>query len=361
MPKGFGRKQKRRATLEARKDPLLALNQLIDWQMFRSSWAEIEPIRVPDRAGRPPIDRLMLFKMLLVQQLYNISDEQLEYQVHDRLSFRRFLGLELEAEVPDATSVWLFCKQLVEARLIEGLFEQFNRYLQSQGYQAKGGQIIDATLVPAPKQHNSKDENAAIKQGKRPDGWSAQPHKLAQKDIDARWTKKNGVSHFGYKGHINIDRAYGFIRRYSITDAAVHDSKQFGTIIDGDHLCDEIWADSAYRSEALESTLELLDYTSHIHERGYRNRPLTEPQRQSNREKSTVRATVEHVFGCWVTSMGGKAVRCVGHTAVSGYLGLKMLTFNLKRYVFWQLKQEHQGQGQCVSKQAKSRSQEANR
>lgn len=297
MAKGFGRQQKRRAHLEARKDPLLALNRLIDWQMFRIGWAKIEPARVPGKAGRKAIDRLILFKMLLVQQLYNISDEQLEYQVHDRQSFRRFLGLALDAEVPDATSVWLFRKQLVEAGLIEGLFEQFNAYLQNQGYQAKGGQIIDATLIPAPKQHNSKDENAAIKQGKQPDGWSDAPHKTAQKDTDARWTKKNGVSHFGYKGHINIDRDYGFIRRYSITDAAVHDSKAFGSIIDANNLADDIWADSAYRSEALEATLALLDYTSHIHERGYRNRPLTEPQKQSNRVKSKVRAKVEHVFG----------------------------------------------------------------
>ena len=336
MSKGFGRQQKRRAALEARKDPLLALNALIDWPLFRSGWAEIEPVRVAGKAGRKPIDRLVLFKMLLVQQLYNISDEQLEYQVHDRLSFRRFLGLALDAEVPDATSVWLFRKQLMEAGLIEGLFEQFNRYLQGQGYEAKGGQIIDATLVPAPKQHNGKAENAAIKQGELPDGWSAAPHKLAQKDVDARWTKKNGVSHFGYKAHINIDREYGFIRRYTITDAAVHDSKQFCALIDDDSLCDQIWADSAYRSEALESTLALLDYTSHIHERSYRNRPLTELQKQSNRAKSTVRAKVEHVFGGWVNHMGGKAIRCVGIRATTGYLGLKMLAFNLKRYVFAQ-------------------------
>jgi transposase, IS5 family len=348
MPQGFGRKQKRRATLEARQDPLLALNQLIEWELFRIVWREIEPTPVPGKAGRKPIDRMLLFKMLLIQQLYNISDEQLEYQVHDRLSFRRFLGLALDGEVPDATSVWLFRKQLVEAGLVEGLFEQFNTYLQGQGYQAKGGQIIDATLVPAPKQHNHKDENAAIKQAQVPEHWQQQPHKLAQKDTDARWTKKNGVSHFGYKAHINIDRDYGFIRRYQITDAAVHDSKVFGAIIDGDNLADEIWADSAYRCAALEAALLLLDYNSHIHERGYRNRPLTEAQQQSNRKKSTVRATVEHVFGCWVTSMGGKAVRGVGLTAVRAYLGLKMLTFNLKRYVLWQTKLKHKGQVQCV-------------
>lgn len=156
------------------------------------------------------------------------------------------------------------------------------------------------------------------------------------------------MSHFGYKAHLNIDRDYGFIRRYTITDAAVHDSKQFGAIMDADNLAEDIWADSAYRCAALEATLELLDYNSHIHERGYRNRPLSAAQQQSNRDNSKVRATVEHVFGAWVMSMGGKAVRGVGLAAVSAYLGLKMLAFNLKRYVLWQTHDAHKQQAQCA-------------
>jgi IS5 family transposase len=291
---------------------------------------------------------MLLFKLLILQQMYNISDEQLEYQVHDRVSFRRFLGLDLEDEVPDATTVWLFRKQLQEAGLIEVLFAQFETVLSGHGYQASGGQIVDATLIPVPKQRNRREENEAIKQGDIPQDWQDTPHKLAQKDLDARWTQKNGVSHYGYKAHISIDKDYGVIRRYCVTDASVHDSKAFCTVLDPDNDSDKIWADSAYRSEALESALSDLNYDSQIHERGYRNHPLSETQIESNRLKSKVRAAVEHVFGQWVTTMGGKLVRCIGLNAVSAQIGLKNLTYNLKRFVFWQTKGLAKRQAQCV-------------
>ena len=154
--------------------------------------------------------------------------------------------------------------------------------------------------------------------------------------VEARWTKKNGKSHYGYKNHINVDVAYGFIRQHHVTDAAVHDSQELETVLDPDNADDEVWADSAYRSEENERKLELEEYKSQIHEKAYRNAPLSDAQKASNREKSKTRAKVEHVFGCWVTSMGGKMVRCIGLERVSAYVGLKDLTFNLKRYVFWQ-------------------------
>jgi IS5 family transposase len=348
MGKGFGRKEQRRKTLEQSKDPLQQLNNIIEWEVFRPCWESIAPHRAPGQPGRKAIDRMLLFKLLVLQQMYNISDEQLEYQVHDRVSFRRFLGLKLEDEVPDATTVWLFRKQLQEAGLIEGLFEQFSSYLEAHGYQASGGQIIDATLIPVPKQRNHRDENEAIKQGRIPEEWKDTPHKLSQKDLDARWTQKNGENHYGYKDHINIDKDYGFIRRYHVTDASVHDSQAFCAVLDPDNDSDQIWADSAYRSKALEAALPDLNYDSQIHERGYRNHPLSELQTESNRLKSKVRATVEHVFGGWVTTMGGKLVRAIGLKAVSAQLGLKNLTYNLKRFVFWHTKGNSKRLSQCA-------------
>jgi IS5 family transposase len=235
-----------------------------------------------------------------------------------------------------AKPLWLFRKRLSEADLIEELFQQFEQYLQTAGYEAKGGQIIDATLVPVPIQRNSREENQQIKNGEIPTEWEQEPHKRSQKDVEARWTKKNGKSHYGYKNHINVDVAYGFIRQHHVTDAAVHDSQELETVLDPDNADDEVWADSAYRSEENERKLELEEYKSQIHEKAYRNAPLSDAQKASNREKSKTRAKVEHVFGCWVTSMGGKMVRCIGLERVSAYVGLKDLTFNLKRYVFWQ-------------------------
>ena len=328
--------EQRYQKLESKKTLLMRLDETIPWSEFRPLLEQIHDKPRKSNAGRKPIDVIVMFKMLVLQQLYNISDEELEYQVNDRLSFMRFLGLTLAEEVPDATTVWLFRHQLKQQGMIEKLFEQFDRYLRQQGYQAKGGQIVDATLVPVPKQHNSKEENQQLAQGEIPDHWQEKPHRLSQKDIDARWTKKNGQSHFGYKNHISIDGEYGFIRRYEVTDAAVHDSQVLGALLDDENEGDEIWADSAYRSQLIESVLEMFKFLSHIHERAYRNRPLTEAQKEANRQRSKVRAKVEHVFGSWVNEMGGKLMRSIGKQSVKATIGLKNLVYNFKRYVFWE-------------------------
>lgn len=210
--KGFGRKQKRQQRLEASKDKLQELKALLPWEIFAEILSTLFTDERKSNAGRKRITPLILFKLLLLKHLYNLSYEQTEYQSHDRGSFRRFLGISGDAEIPDATSIRLFEEKLRTAGLIEVLFERFEEYLRASGYEAKGGQIIDATIVPVPIQHNTREENAQIKADQVPSEWEEHPSKLAQKDRDARWTQKNGENYFGYKDHINIDAAYGFIR-----------------------------------------------------------------------------------------------------------------------------------------------------
>ncbi len=332
---GFWDLEERQSKLNQKKDLLVRLNEIIPWETFRPLLEKIREKPRKSHAGRKPIDVIVMFKLLLLQQLYNISDEELEYQVSDRLSFMQFLRFGLADEVPDATTVWLFRKQLTEQALIEPLFEQFDGYLIEQGYAAQAGQIIDATLIPVPKQHNSNEDNEQLKRGETPVSWQEKPHRCSQKDSDARWTKKAGKSYFGYKDHIWIDAKHGLIRRYAVTDASVHDSQVLGQLLDEDNDSDTLWADSAYRSEAIEETLELLGFDSQIHERGYRNHPLSEAQKQSNRTKSKTRAQVEHVFGTWTMQMGGKLLRSIGLVRAKAHLGLKNLTYNLMRYTFW--------------------------
>lgn len=331
---GFWDLEERQSKLNQKKDLLVRLNAIMPWETFRPLLEQVRDKPRKSNAGRKPIDVIVMFKLLVLQQLYNISDEELEYQVSDRLSFMQFLGFGLGDEVPDATTVWLFRNQLTKQELIEPLFEQFDAYLIEQGYEASGGQIIDATLIPVPKQHNSQEDNKQIKLGEVPQSWQDKSHKRAQKDIAARWTKKGGKSYFGYKDHISIDAEHGLIRRYTVTDASVHDSQVLGQLLDEDNDSDTIWADSAYRSAPIEETLALIGFDSQIHERGYRNHPLTEEQKQSNRTKSKTRAKVEHVFGTWVMQMGGKLVRSIGLVRVKAQLGLKNLTYNLVRYTF---------------------------
>lgn len=148
--------------------------------------------------------------------------------------------------IPDPITMAFFRERLRNAEGIEERFEMFESYLRSQGLQARGGQIIDATLVPVPKQCNTREENKEINAGRRPEGWDENPNRLQQKDLDARWTKKNNINYYGYKSSICVDVDHGFIRFYAITPANVHDSQLFPRLLDPENEHEFVWADSAY-------------------------------------------------------------------------------------------------------------------
>ena len=333
---GFYDLDKRLKAISAKGDPLEALKALIPFESFRTdieAVVRLAPEERKSKAGRKPFDAVMMFKVLVLQTLYNLADEQVEYQIRDRLSFMRFLGLGLEDVVPDATTVWLFREALTEANLAKALFERFDGHLNARGYIARGGQIVDATIVSAPRPHNSREENEAIKAGRTPEGWEAKPAKNAQKDKDARWTKKNDKSFYGYKNHISIDRKHKLIRRYAETDASVHDSQKLDEVLDKANTSNEVWADSAYRSIESEAKLKAKGYKSRIHRRGARNHPLPKRQQAANATRSRVRARVEHIFGDQHNAMGGKFVRTVGMARARAKIGLMNLVYNMRRLV----------------------------
>jgi len=324
--------ENRYASLSEAGDPLQRLDAAIDWGIFRPILVRIDVKERKSAAGRKPTCRILMFKMLILQRLHNLSDERLQFQVTDRLSFMRFLGLELSGDVPDARTVWAFRELLKEHRLVEPLFARLNQALADLGVELKSGQIIDATFVPVPIQRNGREDNALIKQEAVPIDWAKTPAKRAQKDIDARWTKKGGQSHYGYKNHINIDRATKLITAHATTPAHIHDSQVLEAVLRSeDEGGKEVWADSAYRSDEQEQSLAGSRHTSQIHERAYRNKQLTEAQELSNTEKSRVRARVEHVFGAMENDMGGIFVRSIGAARAAVGVGLINLTYNLKR------------------------------
>src|ERR1700704_5220231 len=265
---------KRLAGLSAKGDPLEAIDRLVPWESFR---VDIEAVVLtPDEmrkssAGRKPLDAIVMFRMLVLQALNNLSDEQVEYQVGDRLSFTRFLRLGIEDRIPDGTTLWLFREKLAKAGLIEKLFEQFGRHLEAKGYIARGGQMVDATIVAVPKQRNSREDNEAVKAGKTPEEWEKKPAKNRQKDKDARWTKKHNKSFFGYKNHVNADAKHKVIRRYDVSDASVHDSQTLDSLLNKNNTSQDIYADSAYRSAEIEAKLKAHGFRSRIHRRGPRN------------------------------------------------------------------------------------------
>ena len=158
-----------------------------------------------------------MLKTLVLQSLYNLSDDQVEFQIRDHYSFQRFLGLTPEGVVPDAKTVWVFREELKRHGLIDTLFYQLNHQIESAGYVPRKGQIIDASIVEAPRQRNSRDENDLIKSGQTPDVWSET--KRRQRDVETRWTKKNEQRYYGYKNHISVDREHKLIRHWSSTPA----------------------------------------------------------------------------------------------------------------------------------------------
>jgi IS5 family transposase len=183
-----------------------------------------------------------------------------------------------------------------------------------------------------PGQHNTREENAAIKAGETPEGWEDKPAKNAQKDKDARWTKKNGKSLYGYKNHIGIDRKHKLIRRYAETDAAVHDSQKLDEVLDKSNTGSEVWADSAYRSAESESKLKAKGYKSRIHRRGARNRPLCKRQEAANTTRSRVRRP-RRAYLCRSAERHGKLVRTIGMARACTKIGLMNLAYNMRRLV----------------------------
>src|SRR5262249_51050073 len=282
---GFFDADKRLAALSAKGDPLEAIDRLVPWESFR---ADIEAVVLtPEEmrkssAGRKPLDAIVMFRMLVLQALNNLSDEQAEYQVRDRLSFTRFLRLGIEDSIPDATTLWLFREKLAKAGLIQKLFDRFDQHLAAKGYMARGGQMVDATIVPVPTQRNSRDENEAVKAGRIPQEWYNKPAKLRQKDRDARWTKRHGRSVFGYQKHVNADAKHKLIRRYEVTDAAAHDSQKLDELLTKGNTSADVFGDSAYRSNEIEERLRAGGFAGNSQALAVASASECEPQQKQN-------------------------------------------------------------------------------
>ena len=221
-------------------DPLEVLDQVVDFEQFREPLERALGYADGSKGGRPPYDPVVMFKILILAARHTVSDERMEFLIRDRLSWLRFLGFDLGAPTPDRNTIWTFRERLTKAGAIDDLFVAFEGALRAAGYLPMGGQIVDATLVSAPRQRLTRAEKEAAQAGEPADAiWPGQPAKAAQKDLDARWTVKTGrqrppdgagrqlpaiaIPVFGYKNHVAIDRAWGFIRRSAVTDAACYD------------------------------------------------------------------------------------------------------------------------------------------
>lgn len=314
-------------------NPLESISKVIDFEMFRESLEnKLLNTNKKNNAGAKPYDVVMLFKILILQRYYGLGDSQVEYQILDRTSFKIFLGLETGDKVPDEKTVWSFRERLTRTGLVEELFEQFTSFLEAQELIFNQGQLIDASFTVAPRQRNTREENKKIKNGEGGDLWNDEPNKKKHKDIDARWTKKNGETFYGYKNHAKVDTKSKFINTYTVTDASVHDSQALDDLLTEKDKAQDLHADSAYTGEEQEKIIQKYGMNNKVHQRKYRNTPLTNKQKASNTNKSKIRARVEHVFGFMEQSMNGLVLRSVGIVRATGIIGLINLTYNLFRY-----------------------------
>ena len=182
--KGFFDVERRLEAISALGDPLETIKKIVPWEDFRTdieAVTETKPEERKSNAGRKPYDTILKFKIMVLQSLHNLSDDRTEYLIRDRISFMRFLDLELEDPVPDATTIWLFREALAQAGLIDKLFERFGQHLEAEGYIARGGQIIDATIVPVPKQHNTRRRTKRSRPARRRRDGSSSPPRMPRR------------------------------------------------------------------------------------------------------------------------------------------------------------------------------------
>jgi len=372
---GFWDVENRLRELSKQGDPLEKLAGTVDFELFRSVLVEAWGVRDRSKGGRPGFDLVLKFRMLVLQAMHGLSLEQTEYLVRDRLSWMRFCGLGPGDAVPDANTLWDFREALIAAGAFDRLFARLDQAITEAGYLAMSGQILDATLITAPKQRNREDEKTQIKAGKSATAiWPEKPAKAAQKEFDngtpmvretlandARWSEEDqktirgivfptnkfakarpaadgtpqidiAIPTFGYKSHISIDRRHGVIRRQIVTDAAAHDGARLREgLIDPENTASDVWADSAYRSKANEKFLAKTDKVSRIHRKKPRGKPMPVRTAKANARKSAIRARVEHPFAHLKGPMR-LVIRTIGLIRAKAAITLANMGYNMKRW-----------------------------
>ncbi|MBN9565518.1 MAG: IS5 family transposase [Alphaproteobacteria bacterium] len=369
---GFFDIDERLAELSKKGDFLERLSTMLDFELFRPELEKAVPRSDGAKGGRPAFDLVLMFKMLIIQTYYNLSDEMTEFMVKDRLTFMRFVGLGLGDRVPDANTLWIFREALTKANALESLFQSFDDLIREAGYLAMSGQIMDATIVAAPRQRMTKEEKAIVKAGKVPEAWQDKPHKLSQKDRDARWHVRHGedpgkqrqeeekyhpdqagtqsnpspsktsqstsgsaftIPSFGYKNHICIDKRLGLIRKWVVTDAAAFEGHYLTCLLDKENTGSGVWADTAYRTHDNEDYLDEKGKVSKIHFKKPKGKRMSPQHTAANTARSKVRACVEHVFAFQKHTVN-VFIRSIGIARAKTKLGLLNLCYNFKRLLY---------------------------
>jgi len=285
------------------------VHSLVKWYRFEKLLGGLRH----DGPGHPGWPALVLYKALLVQSLYGLSDRELEEALADRLSFRRFCGFGLEDAVPDHTVLNRFRNTLVARGLLDRLFAELDRQLDKAGVMVKRGTMLDATLIEATSVPDSPGRPC--------------------RDADARFGgpgKSGGGFTFGYKAHVGVDRGSGLIRAVRTTPANVNDTTPADALIRGDEA--EVYADAAYDTHARRAGLAAAGIKPRIARRPNKHHPLPERLKRYNRLIARRRATVETTFATLKQRMRLTAIRYVGLAKAAAQVTLAAIAFNMRRW-----------------------------
>jgi len=318
---------RRAEKVDALGDPLRKIEAVVDFPALAQAVERVAPRPEQPKGGRPPYPTEVMVRILVVKRLHGLSDEQTEFQLLDRRSFQRFCGLEHSLNIPDRTTIWNFENRLGVAG-VEALFTELDRQIRAHGLEARAGQIVDATWVPAPKQHFTREEKEILEQNAVPADWK--PAKRRQKDLDASGTRKHGKSHHGYKFTVSVDCKHKFIRTWVAATARVHDSQHLETALDEWNSSAEIYADKGYVGAEREERLREQGYRPQIQRKAKRGKTLSACQERRNRRIARIRARVEHVFAA-ITQWGGKRIRTIGQTRATFAMGMMVVVYNMRR------------------------------
>jgi len=321
-------------------DKLERLNAAVNFEIFRPALEAIWPGTDNRPGGRQRKDRVLMFKILILQKLYNIADDAAEYLINDRLSFQRFLGLELGDLIPDAKTIWLYREELKKSGRYKELFNLFNRALDEAHVITHSGSIVDATITVRPQQRYNKECKDREKRGES-EPEETNISKIRQTDTDATYTVKHGKQRFGYKNHVKVDAQSKLIVTEETTTASTNDGTMMEKLVDKKDK--KLSGDSAYRGENIKAAVKKKNKKVRITicQKNERNHPMTELQRRNNTLIAKIRCRVEHVFGQMAKAMGGKNLRGVGLDRAKCDNCLKNLAYNLCRWTYLSTQREY--------------------
>jgi len=295
---------------------LSKISSLVDWDLIERDVKQLYPVN--KQGGRPVSDLSVKIKMLFIQHLYNLSDPELEDHMNDRLSFQKFCGLSIEESIIDFTTFWRFKEKIGEVKLADKIFTQVNATLESKGLIVKKGTCIDATIIESgnkPLSHKKREELAETPS--------------SQIDTDASSTAKRGSKYFGYKGHIGTDVGSKLIRKKEFTTASPHDSQTKEELYSGDEKA--VFGDSAYSNQADKRKCRKKGIYYGILDKSTRRRKLSKTQKKRNKQKSSIRSSVEHPFAYMKCKLNYQYARAKNVTRNELTFTMNCVIYNIMR------------------------------